>query len=302
MLDDSWVSSGFILLSAIALWLAVIPMVRISRLVREHPDEMWAHRIAGTERKRLELKGGVRAAKERQVELLTAARRRAVYFSIGATLAVFAATGAATYKRFTYLHSTPFEPVARELESLWKASQTERIANLLDRGVVGNERENFLAQLRSRKWDQRLPAFTSSTVHSDDTAYRQTLFLEAGQVDLRWRWSDGAWRIRAYALPAPTARSFAERFRKVWNASDVDGVANLFRPDAVSKARRYLTRLVERREWKSGFPPLDAFQELSKGGSSAEIHFDVGEGTLIVSCEYNSNGEWYIVGLKFPND
>lgn len=274
------------------------PMLRLRGLVRRHPDQYWAHVVAGTSNRRLEVARGSRAALGTQTALIDAARRRALALACGAAAFVLALAGAATWQQHGHVTPQAFDDVSREFEIAWNGSDVGALA-----AFAGDEiapRGRVVETLANRGWEERRPRSGASRVEGSGAHRALTLVVEGDdEVEARWGWSDGAWRLTQLTLPDPELEPAAARFCDTWNHSGIDAVAALFPADRAARVKRSLEAVAKRNRWEGGWTKITETREEVLNGGRALLRCTTSEGARFEAEFRLERGEWRIAAISF---
>lgn len=281
-----WVPPGNVAIT-LALWLLVIPTVRVARLVRAFPDLYGARKILGT---------SVRHAEPEAAPVVPL--RRAALQSV----AILAATAAVATVLWLGRPPAPDAALTRFAEA-WNRHDAAGVAALFAPGERLAEPQ-ALERLAARRGWTTWPRVTPGKLEASGEDLTQ-LFVLAGEPPERalrtgWRRTQTGWLLTRLIPPPPPIEHEILAFRSAWHAGDVEALARLYAPAAQEEKRASLTALAARSGWTEGYPALVSHEILTPGPRSVEVWFRTAKTRFRTAWRLDDEEAWTLSFLEPP--
>lgn len=281
---------------ALVLWSAVLPTVRFRRLVREHGDLYIAHRIHGTQAER---KSG-----RDDEELFGRARRKALWLSAAIALVVWAGAGLGGWTVYATGRPEPFDVTLAAFAEAWERGDAGSVAAFFEESEQEKERAWLEVVANGHGWQGAWPDLGDGEWRQEESHALAELPLSSGEdggvVLSTWKLDGAAWRLDELTVPLPPLDERAQALVDAWSASDAAAVGALFRPGSRERMARSLEVQMSRRGWGEAFPRIVGVEVSQRGRRNAEAALDLGDEEVVSVWQFGENGEWALMGLRFP--
>jgi hypothetical protein len=278
----------------VTLWLAVIPTVRVGRLLRAHPDLFVTRRLMGDTTSH----GAGHAAQRAR-----AARKGWKRVAVSSAL-VFGASSLAAIGAWSKRPPQPRDTLAEFVEA-WNSSSPEQVAGFFTASKRVRERGRLAGLSGQHGWPRwpRISMPESSVDAYGAVSFKHAFALDDGDtLSSSWILKENRWVLRALLLPLPSLEGLVSAFSSAWKSGDPAALARLCRESSHDKMRASFAKLQEQRGWTTGFPALGEHELRAQTEKSAEIWFESEVGRLRTSWRLDNEGRWKLSFVEPPRD
>jgi hypothetical protein len=288
------VITGADALIVLGLWLSVPSMIRVRRLLRLHPGAFAARALLGVVASR-----DVGAEELQRIAALAAWKRAGVYVAIAA--GIVALTVAVVWTEF---RPRPLERTLDAFTEAWNRSDLDGVVAFvaIDRSTA--ERARLEKVRAARAWSSLPPLVpaTGAVLGALEGPQEVRLHLRDRDecVTSVWARSGAAWELTRLDLPPPPIGPEVEVFTRAWNASDVEGLSDLFAESSRARFRAYFDRLIHLRGWTKGFPKVAAENTNPRGPSDADVWMTTERDRFLTLWHLDEDDHWVLVSVEAP--
>jgi len=280
------------------LWGALVPTLRVRRLIAEHMDTYILHHASRGTKRALQGRSD-EEQHERLIEAMHKAGRRA--WKISTAVAVGVAVLAAGGSTFVVKKMRPedLSLVIADFESKWNGSDLA--------GVVGfmspKERERTAVRLAGMSegngWGSSLPRLADGSRQEGEDGVRLDYDVGGRTLSTRWAQHGQKWLLLQVEPPIPPLESALDPFRAAWKRSDAAAIAALFPDEHVERMRASIKSSIERRGWNP-LPEIQGTERIDRSEVEVEVVLTVADGKLTTKWSFRNDGRWHLHGLQFP--
>jgi hypothetical protein len=281
-------------LIVLGLWLSMPSMVRVRRLLRRHPGAFAARALLGVVASR-----DVGADELRRLAVRAAWKRAGVYVAIAT--GVVALVVAVVWAEF---RPRPLERTLDGFTEAWNRSDLNGVVAFvaIDRSTA--ERARLEKVRTARAWSSLPPLVpaTGAVLGALEGPQEVRLHLRGRDecVTSVWARSGAAWELTRLDLPSPPIGPEVEVFTRAWNASDVEGLSELFAESSRARFRAYFDRLIHQRGWTKGFPKVAAGSTNPRGPSDADVWMTTERDRFLTLWHLDEDDHWVLVSVEAP--
>ena len=283
---------------ALFAWVALVPVKRFERLIREHKDlYILQHASARTRRS---LKG--RTAADRHDRLLLAMRRAARRtWRLSTAIAVLVALSSAggTWLALEGLREPVFANYRSSFESAWNDEGLSGVEPLLDERIRASESARLAAWTAGLGWGDGLPALETGEERAEDGGF---VVDYGGDAAIHVRWVQGSreWSIERIDLPPPPLDPYLEGFLEAWHDSDAEGVVTYFSEGKRTVMLTNVREAVARQGWEE-YPTVIESRVEDRGEETTTVTLALVEGEVETRWHLRPDGTWGLELLRFPS-
>jgi predicted RNA-binding Zn-ribbon protein involved in translation (DUF1610 family) len=280
----------------VALWLSVLPTVRVARLLERYPGAYASRAFLG-----VYASASIGAKELRQLAARTAWKRSGQYAA--AALAVVALAVSIVWFG---MRPQLLGPSLESFVGAWNRDQLREVAAAMEPEAGASLRTRVEKVRAARRWTT-LPHLASPPAEALATQFGPKvveLRLEnsSDTLESRWERSGRGWILAHLELPPPPLAPAVEAFTRAWNASDADRLAELFQGDLRLRARSYLEQLREKRHWTAGLPHVGTNSVLPISRRYADVWLVSDSGRFRTRWALDDDDLWGIVTLDPPDE
>ncbi len=281
---------------AVLFWVAVLPTLRMQRLIHQHTDEYILHHASLQTRRAL----SGRSPEQRHERLLSAMHRaagRAWKLSLIGSVAVVVMSALGTKSVLTTLRPQEFAVAQETFERAWNTTNIGAIGALLP-VEIREQKTNWLKGISDgHGWTAGLPPLSEGVPRDGDLDW---IDYKVGEVTMSagWALQGLEWSVLKIELPTPSLQPSIDSLVAAWKRSDAKAIADFFPNEYVE---RYLTSINEAaalREWSS-YPELLGV-DVDDQGNDALVTLRIPYGEVATKWRFRVDGTWGMQGIEFP--
>ena len=283
--------------TAAALWTAVPFTGRVRALIAAHPDLYSAHRLHGTDRRRL----GARSDATQSLQQFSRVRRSTAIGSVAWASGMALAVLAAVLLLRPADAGTSLESGIAAFEEAWGDADTDALLALSPPDEVEARRALIELVIAEHGWGERWPALGEQLVQREPSAVTIVWPIDGGEVGSYWTPTVGGWWLGVLVLPLPSFNAALGRLADAWVARDVQAIAALYPPDKRESAAAGLARVLERRAWGEAWPELQVVEVGQVRLERTTVSFHVPDDELVTRWSHLDGHGWCLTSVNLPD-